>query len=207
MIPSTIIPPCASSLKEQQRTFLTMLPRIQSHARFAFRSWKCAHRRADAVVETVGLAWLWYVQLSQRGKDVSGFVTRLANYAAKAVRHGRRVCGQQKADDVLSPLGASRHRFLVEQLIGTALSEALVDNTVTPPPKQAAFRIDFPNWLATRSERDRQVAGQLMRGDRTVDVSRAFALTAARVSQLRRELCNDWRRFCEVDDPAAAVRQ
>jgi hypothetical protein len=198
---------CVSTLQDQQAAFLTMLPRIERRARFVFRSWKCAQRRADAVVETVGLAWLWYVRLSQRGKDVSAFVSRLASYAAQAVRHGRRVCGQHKTSDVLSPVGALRHRFVVEQLDSTALNEALVDNTVTPPDEQAAFRIDFPHWLATRSERDRQVAGQLMRGEKAGDVSRTFGLTPARISQLRRALCQDWRHFGderEATSPTAA---
>ena len=32
---------------------------------------------------------------------------------------------------------------------------ALKDNTVTPPPDQAAFRIDYPAWLAHLGARNR----------------------------------------------------
>jgi hypothetical protein len=80
-------------------------------------------------------------------------------------------------------------------LSGNALTEALQDNTQTPPPEQASFRIDFPRWLKTRSERDRRLAEDLMTGERTLDVSTRFGLSLARVSQLRRELHQDWERF------------
>jgi len=44
------------------------------------------------------------------------------------------------------------------------------------------------------------VIEDLMTGERTQDVSRKFGLTAGRISQLRRDFMEDWRRFCA--DPA-----
>jgi hypothetical protein len=67
---------------------------------------------------------------------------------------------------------------------------------VTPPPDQAAFRIDFPRWRTTRTERDRGILHDLMLGERTGQVSRKYGISASRVSQLRRDFHDDWQRFC-----------
>src|SRR5262245_35712536 len=69
--------------------FLQLLPRVERHARVAFRHVRCPHRRADAVAEVVALAWKWYVRLVRRGQDPASFVTALAAFAARAVRSGR----------------------------------------------------------------------------------------------------------------------
>jgi hypothetical protein len=35
----------------------------------------------------------------------------------------------------------------------------------------------------------------------TLDLSRQFELSPGRISQLRREFCDDWRRFCGEQGP------
>ena len=62
-------------------------------------------------------------------------------------------------------------------------------------PDQAAFRVDFPAWLSTRTERDRRIIDDMMMNERTDALADWFGLSPARVSQLRREYCDDWRRF------------
>lgn len=57
--------------------------------------------------------------------------------------------GSERSKDVLSPVARTRHEFLVGSLDdqpreGDDLAEALVDNTRSAIPDQAAFRIDFP---------------------------------------------------------------
>jgi hypothetical protein len=197
--------------------FLVLLPRIELHARVYFR-FLPGDRKDEAVAETVALAWCWFVRLSERGKDVTQFVSALASYAARAVLCGRRLCGQLPARDVLSEVAQRRHGFTVQALPQTtrhpfeevyasvqgqrqidALDEMLRDNTVTPPPDQAAFRIDFAAWRRTRTERDRRLLVDLMLGERTSHVSRKHGITAGRVSQLRRDFHDDWVRFCDAD--------
>jgi hypothetical protein len=118
------------------------------------------------------------------------------------VRAGRRVAGQERAKEVLSSLAQARHGFVVEKLpdcetLSTnPLTEALVDNTKSPPDEQCAFRLDFPAWRLTRCYRDRMIIDRMMRGERTHDLSRQFGISPARVSQLRREFRDDWQRFC-----------
>ncbi len=68
---------------------------------------------------------------------------------------------------------------------------------MTPPDEQAAFRIDFPAWLSTRTERDRRIINDMVVGERTQHLARRFGISPARISQLRREYHDDWRRFTD----------
>lgn len=181
--------------------FLTILPRIQTHARCYFRNVRCSVKKADCVAEVIALAWKWFVRLTERGKDATQFPSVLASFASRAVKSGRRVCGQEKARDVLSGCAQHRHRFAMGKLPDFStestnpLAEALTDNTRSPVPDQVEFRIDFPDWLTTRTGRDRRLIGRMVMNDRTKDLANKFGLSEARVSQLRREYREDWDRF------------
>jgi hypothetical protein len=73
--------------------------------------------------------------------------------------------------------------------------EAVVEDTRTPPPDQAAFRIDFPAWLDTLDCRRRRVALTLATGERPAEVAEQFGVSKARMSQWRSEFRNGWKRF------------
>jgi hypothetical protein len=186
--------------------FLSILSRIELHAQVYFRHLRCPGRKEDAVAETLAVAWKWYLQATAKGKDVNTFVSALAGYAARHVRGGRRLCGQDRARDTLSPLAQQRRGFTVGPLPGASLfrgdllEEALADNTLTPVDQQVAFRVDFPAWLNSRSDRDRRLALDLMAGERTLDVADRHGLSPGRVSQLRRDFHDDWQRFCGSAD-------
>src|SRR5262249_14539431 len=154
----------------------TILPAIESHARFAMRHLSCGSRRDDAVAEAVALAWLWFRRLTRRGEDATKYVKTLAVFAARAVRSGRHLCGTEQARDVLSERAQRRHTFRVERLPSSlrrphadiyslvrgqqeidSYEERLRDNSVTPPGDAAAFRIDFPQFLHSMNERDRDM--------------------------------------------------
>jgi hypothetical protein len=64
-------------------------------------------------------------------------------------------------------------------------------------PDQVCFRLDFPVWRLSRTERDRRVIDDLMMGERTLDVSKKHGLSPGRISQLRRDFQNDWLTFCD----------
>ena len=91
-----------------------------------------------------------------------------------------------------------------ETLSTNPFSEALADNTQTPVDEQVCFRCDFPAWLHTLTQRNRRVAEDLMRGERTLDTARKYRISAGRVSQLRREFQRDWLRF-QDEWPAEAT--
>ena len=224
---SPVTSPAADALHAR---FLILLPRIERHVRCYFRDVRCEHRKQEYLAEAVALSWKWFTELARRGKDAAGFVAVLARYAALAVCSGRKVTGQEPARDVLSPTAQRKHGFRVgglptsarvalEHLYATprgqqrqdTLEECLHDNTVTPVPDQVCFRLDFPAWRSTHTERDRRVIDALMVGSRAQEVAGQFRLTKSRVSQLRRAFFEDWAHFCGggVEDeqaPAAMER-
>jgi hypothetical protein len=193
----------AARLAAPQAAFLThVLPRVERHGRVYFRHVKCPDRKEELLAELRGLAWKWYVRLVRRGKNVLGFVSALATYAARAVNSGRRVCGHERKKEVLSPVAQRLHSFCVGKLPdfstldGNPLEDALTDNTVSPVPEQVAFRLDFPTWLTTLSHRDRDLVTDMGLGERTLDLADKYGCSAGRISQKRRAFCEDWRRFC-----------
>jgi hypothetical protein len=183
--------------------FLALLSRIRRHAEISFQSLRCPAERADCVQDAIALAWAWYRCLAQRGKDAADFAAALASFAVRAVQAGRRVLGSESSQDVLSVTAKLRHGIKVFRLPESGSlaingwQEAVTDNLRTPPDEQAAFRLDFPAWLATRSDRDRRLIADLAAGERTGDVARKYGLSAGRISQLRRAFCEDWARFCD----------
>jgi hypothetical protein len=197
-------------LARLQAAFLaSVLPKVLSHGRVYFRHLRSAELKEEYIAEMVALSWAWHLRLAERGKDSTRFPTALATFAARAVRCGRRLAGMERTKDVLSPQAQRRQGFAVGKLPdcsaldGSPLDEALHDNTKSPPDRQAMFRIDFPSWRASRTERDRLVLDDLMLGERTLDVAGKYGLSAGRVSQLRREFLTDWRRY--VSEPPPAV--
>jgi hypothetical protein len=193
------------TLENMRGSFLAILPRLERHGRIYFRDLDPGNRE-EAVCELVALAWAWFVRLAEKGRDASHFPSTLATFAGKAVRSGRRLCGQERAEDVLSPRARWRHGFAVGPLPDesgedSVFVEALHDNTITPVVDQVQFRVDFPAWRSGRSVRDRKIIDGLMVGERTSAVSRKHGLSHGRVSQLRWEFAEDWNRFCE-DAPA-----
>jgi hypothetical protein len=182
--------------------FLARLPLVELHARFAFRHIVCPQERHDAVAEVVALVWKWYCRLLQRGKDPSAFVITLAHFAARHVKAGRRLCGNESSKDVMSRVARSRRGFRLERLKERGpydepeWQEALQDNLQTPVPDAAAFRIAFPEWLAAHGERDRRLIEEMAVGERGTRLARKYGVSQGRIAQKRREYRREWERFC-----------
>lgn len=194
--------------------FLDLLPKLHTHAAIYFRGIPCPDRKADKINETVALAWKWYIRLCEKGKDITKFRMVFIYLVAKAVKSGRRICGQEKAKDVLSPLAQQRHNFVVESLPAStrvphehlygeprgqrkqdAYEERLKDNMVSPIPDQVQFRIDFPAWLATLTPRERKLIRAMALNEKTSDLSKEFEVSPGRISQMRKEFQQGWHRY------------
>lgn len=194
--------------------FLSIMDKIETHACICFRDIKCPAKKADRIAEVIGLCWRWFRRLAERNKDATQFPSALADFAVRAVRSGRRVCGQLRPNDVLSEVAQQNRGFTVEKLPdystlnGTPIEEALQDNTRSAVPDQVAFRIDLPAWRRTHTQRNRRIMDDLMMGERTQDVARKYRMSAGRISQLRYQFKRDWQRFVSdlpsVSEPAAA---
>src|SRR5262245_43451806 len=205
----------STSIEGLHAVFLTLLPRILLRGEIVFRHTKCPHQKEEFLCEMLALTWKWLLRLTEHGKDPLQFPTAIADFAARAVKAGRRLCGKHKGKDVLNPLAQQRHDFVVELLPSSTcrshesrysvprgqrtqdvLEERLQDNRQTPVPEQVVFRLDFPAWVGSRSERDRRVIDDLLQGERTLDVADKHGLSPGRVSQLRREFMASWEQFC-----------
>jgi hypothetical protein len=190
-----------STLAQLQARFLAVMPRIEMHARIYFRHLKCPHQRDEALAECLALAWVWFIRLVRRGKNPEAFISVLAGFAARAVSSGRRLCGQEKVNEVLSPVAQRRHGFTVQRLHpsggppGNSWDDAVRDNTQAPVPNQVIFRVEFPIWRSRRTKRDRRIIDRLLLGEQTGAVAQAFDLSPGRIAQLRRQFHADWLRF------------
>jgi hypothetical protein len=208
-----IINPVQVSEATLHDRFLELLPRIETHGKIYFRHKKGAEK-AEILQEMRALAWKWYRRLMQRGKDPAQFVFNFTRVLVRAVSCGRRVVGMEPVKDVLSPRCQREHSVRVEPLPSStaashetlyatvrgqhehdALEERLRDNTQTPVPEQAAFRVDWPAWLQTLTDRSRRIIDDLMNGERTLDVSRKYGVSPGRVSQMREWFHDSWERF------------
>ena len=179
--------------------FLAMLPQIRQQARFAFRHCRPDVRR-ELVDEVVVNALVAFARLVELGKQDLAYPTVLAQYGIKQVRSCRRVGCRLNVNDVLSGYAQQRKQFRVLRLDHFdkhegQWKEAVVEDRRTPVADQAAFRIDFPKWLAMHRPRNRRIAEALAAGYSTGEVSRQFGLSAGRISQLRRKLHQSWHEF------------
>jgi hypothetical protein len=205
-------------LDQLHREFLAMLPQIVAVARFGFRDVACPEKKADAIAEVVGLSWKWYCRLDHLGQKDRAFPTALAGYGVKQVKSGRGVAGQCRTSDAMNAHAQLRFGFHVEPIVDgrrlfveacgkpsgqrhlDAWEEMLKDNSQTPVPDQVQFRLDWADWLGTRSSRDRRLIGDMSQGERTNELADKFRMSPARISQKRREFREDWGRFTAGED-------
>jgi hypothetical protein len=186
-----------------------MLPRLTKYARINFRSFP-TEAREELVQETVANCLVAYQRLFQLGRAHLAYPTVLVRYAVGRIRDGRRVGSSRRAADVLAESARNQETYQIHYL-GTPQEqndgwrERLTENRRTPVPDQVAFRIDFSDWLARHSPRDRRMIGWLIHGEGTQAVARRLGLSPGRISQLRRELHDSWLEFQEEsDDPTLA---
>ena len=181
------------------RGFLVLLPRICHYARFAFRGLD-PESKQEAVQSVVAGALNAYVALVRRGKADVAYATPLAMYAIRQYRDGRRLGSRLNVRDVSSPYAQQAKGIVMERLDkydreNEVWEEILIPDRTCTPAELAASRIDFPAWLKTLKRRDRRIALKLGAGETTGRVAQMFHLSEGRVSQVRRELAESWRRF------------
>jgi hypothetical protein len=179
--------------------FMALLPDIRNQIRFAFRHMQ-PDRREEAIQEALANALVAYIRLYDLGKTAVAYASPLANYAVRQVCDGRQVACPLNSYDVLSPYAQRKQGFAVSRLQrpdeteGT-WKEILVEDRNCTPAELAASRLDFDAWLRRLPRHKRQVASTLAGGETTCGAARKFRVTPGRVSQLRRELAENWDAF------------
>jgi len=179
--------------------FEVMLPKIESHARIAFRH-LTPEAREEAIQETVCHACQVYARLSELGKADVAYPGTLARFGVAQVRAGRRVGGRMNCRDVLSDYCQRRKNLTIERLDRSNLQEQgwaqiLVEDKHAGPADTAIVRLDFSAWLQLLPRRMRRIAEHLATGETTSAVAERFHVSPARISQIRREFYNAWHRF------------
>jgi hypothetical protein len=184
------------SLSDLQAGFLAILPRVRRHAAVYFSDVACPGKRADAIAETVAIAWQSFVELARRGRDARRFASALASYAARNVRCGRWLCGAERPRDALSARAQRLHSFTLSPLPEfDGYGHALVDNAAAAVPDQVQLRLDYAAWRRRWDDRDRRILDGLAQDERVAVLAQQLGLTRARVYQLREEYAADWARF------------
>ena len=180
-------------------TFEQLLPGIKKQAQIAFRA-QPASEREELVAETIANCFVAYKRLIERGLTDVIFSTPLASYAIKQIRSGRRVGSKLNIHDASSPYCQRNKSVVMDHLdrldaTGGEWREVVVEDKTAGPADIAATRIDFSDWLASLSGKQRRIAKTLATGETTSVAARKFRLSRGRISQLRRELMDAWLEF------------
>jgi hypothetical protein len=191
--------PTALSTLDWHARFFEMLPAIRRQARISFRDLP-RHTRPEAIDEVIANVLVAVARLAELGKLELAYPTPLARFAIQQVRDGRQVGCRHSVRDVMSRYAQQQKGFRLGRLdhfdeAENAWMEVLVEDRRATPADTAASRIDFAAWLARLSARRRRIAKVLATGETTQVAARRFRVSAARISQIRRELHDTWRRF------------
>ncbi len=186
-----------------QNAFLMILPRIQSQA------WNAFHRlsfdlKQELQSEVVAHCWKSFVKLFELGRHEDVPPMKLARFAIRAVRSGRRFGTSLNINDVSSSycqnrLGIRSTNFRIIDQTEDHWAESLIADERARPDQLVMARIDFSEWLQTLKPLHRKVAEHLSLGESTHSTARTFKLTPGRISQIRRLLERSWGSYQAVE--------
>ena len=194
-----------------QHRFTDMLPTIYDQVRFAFRH-ELPERRQEMIAEAIANCWVSFVKLVERGLQDVVYATPLAQFAIRQVVSGRKVGGKLNKNDITSEYAQRMRQITVERLTRynkrkCMWLEMLVEDRKAGPAETAAARIDFGDWLRTLGGRRRRIAETLAGGETTRVAAAKLQVSLGRISQLRRELQDDWERFHGDGEECVAVER
>lgn len=189
--------------------FMALVPRICACARFAFRHLG-PEAKQEAIQNVVAGALKAYVRLVELGKADIAYAAPLAMYAIRQHCDGRLLGSRLNVHDISSRYAQKMKGIQLERLdqydfVEDKWKEIVIEDRHTGPFDVVRTKLDFAAWLRSLPIRLRRIAKMLANGERTRDVARIFSLSDGRISQLRAELLESWRRFIgDVDAPEAA---
>lgn len=187
--------------KEEGKKFLALLPRIRRAIRLTIRNLPKKTDREEALQETDCLAWQGWRLAVLRGKNPATFSWAIGRFAGKQLLQGRRIAGkhgcnifggtgQGESNRPIQPLARSQGGELLHQVVA-----CLAENLKTPPPDQAAFRIDFRVWVERLPRRSQRQVALSIAGWRTKEMAQRLGVTPGAISQHRRALAESWSAF------------
>jgi hypothetical protein len=178
--------------------FADMLPAICRHARTYFRALP-VEARAEAIQEVAAQAFVAYSRLVELDKEDMAYAAPLAKFAVYRVRSGRTLGGRLNVHDITSKWCQARRDIRVDSLHEhdgqDGWRELVVEDRRSGPADIVATKIDFADWLASLSCRQREIAEALAAGHETKLVARMFRVSPGRIAQVRNVLHQTWCRF------------
>jgi len=185
-----------------QTNFLGILPAVQQHARISFRRLH-GEARQEAIAATIARAFVDYGILAQQRKLARAYPCSLAEFAVRRVRAGRAVGAPRNTRDVFN---RDRHRLHIQSLTPSASAgtwhDLVLANRRVTPADQAAFNVDFQEWLGQWPPRHRAIINTLAAGNRNHEVAARFKTSRSCISKFRRTYRESWEQFQGVQQAA-----
>jgi hypothetical protein len=207
---------------ESNDGFLKFLPAVKLHAQIQFRHLPHADRE-EAIAESIASAFCNYVTACKNGKGHVIRPSTLAHYSVLNAKAGRHVGGPWESKrDALSHVAQRKHRFRVFRLPvrdGYAYDcmaapdqavwrDRLLFDRRTPPPDQAALRIDLSSFLARQHDRTRTLLAMLAAGYKQAEAADHLGVTAPAITQRRNRAAREWAVFQgEADDDSVKTER
>jgi DNA-directed RNA polymerase specialized sigma24 family protein len=199
------VPPNASDLDPIQARFTELYPRIHRLASIQHRRLH-GDQHDDAVGETIAWAWKLYRKKALVGEDPDPLLGHMVRFAAGHVRAGK-LLGRSEARDVLSRLTRGQGNYRVASLPhaddeeASAAVRGALRHRVPGPAEEAACRIDYADWLATLTDKQRAVAAGLEAGLNLTEIAQQHGVTKAAVQAMRSTMARKWdERFGNAEE-------
>jgi len=172
------------------------------HVPLVFAHWakrvESSDLREELLQESVCNAWAhWQALLRKNDSVPRHLIPGLVKWAVIHALSGRGIAHRPGAGEAAST-DKRPDRCRPGRVIGAhALSlfdvpELFLWATGSDPSHHVEVKIDFQHWINQQSPLKQRVARMLAMGNGTAIVAQETGLSAARVSQIRRELKNSW---------------
>jgi hypothetical protein len=163
---------------------------LQSKAKAYFKDYR-PEAKDEAVANSLFLTWHHYVSLVKKGKADDALLTSAFYFSCRQTRSGR----------MMKTVKASKFRDLFDLarrngrsiVCGVDLDGFISERDTIP--EIVSFRLDTPAWLDSLTEHQRQRAMELAQGTSTKELAERWGVSAAAVSNSRRELYQNYERF------------
>lgn len=157
---------------------------IQRARRLALKRFRFDPDREEKAQDAESVAWEFAITA-----PIEATPCTIARFAVRQVAISRQF--RQSTRSIDGPTDPRQAAKPVRKSLGSLKVVAPGDN----PADVACFWLTFPDWLKSLSLRNRQVALAMIQGEPGHLIAERFNLSTARVSQLRRELQEDWEVF------------
>ncbi len=178
------------SFETLRAAFTALLPELERMAGAQFRHLD-PDAREEAVQNTLALAWHSYLSLIRQGRgDDPALIRSVLWYSVKQTKAGRALPTGDAAKPKDVFVYAKRGCAAFERVDLRAFV-----NDQTPIPDAVSFRVDFPAFLATLGDRQREITLDLMDGMGTGECAARHGVTPARISQTRALIAEKYAEF------------